>query len=210
VSIKEFSKLVPYAGMLALIIGAASVDPDVATSNLAKWAGKLWLTNLPTWLTNTIFDHRVIVWGPVILIIYVVIIWWVIPYFKIRNINKFIPMREATTRAYTQLRKHKSIWSDVADKFFGSSLGNTREEGVLIYLANAFTTQNIPLYGKHPPSLERELISPLEFGRGRFTDGGATFYYHGRPDPEYADIAIKESDLEGVIEKMKRDSSLAF
>lgn len=128
--------------------------------------------------------------------------------FAIRE--KKIPMRQAATMAYEQLRSCKSIWADVADRFSGSTLGKTKEEGVLLYMSNALTTQGVPVYGKHPPSQQHETIDPMEFNRGRFEDGGNVFCYHNDKSPKYVDLAVQAHDLKNAIAHMKRDASKAI
>ena len=119
-------------------------------------------------------------------------------------------MREAATMAYEQLRAEKSIWSDVADHFSGSNLGKTKEEGTLLYIVNALTTQGIPVYGMHPPSKQYEIIDSTEFPRGRFGDGGNTFSYHGDQFPKYVGLAVQAQDFRRAISGMKADSSKAI
>jgi hypothetical protein len=126
------------------------------------------------------------------------------------TIDELVPMREAITKAYETLRASGSAWAKTADMFAGSKLGNTYVEGVLLYFANAFVTNEVAIYGKHPPSRIPELIDPAEFKRGRFADNGATFLYHGEKDPKYVDLAVRSAHLERVIEKMTRDSSKAI
>lgn len=129
-------------------------------------------------------------------------------WFALRE--KRIPMRKATTMAYEQLRACKSIWADVADRFSGSNLGKTKEEGVLLYMTTALTTQGIPVYGKYPPSQQYELIDPEEFKFGGFGDSGDTFHYHGDKSPKYVDLVVRAGDLRKVISSMKNDSSKAM
>lgn len=124
--------------------------------------------------------------------------------------EKKIPMRQAATMAYEQLRACKSIWADVADRFSGSNLGNTKEEGVLLYMTTALTTQNVPIYAKHPPSQRHEVIDPAEFSRGRFEDGGNVFCYHNDKLPKYVELAVQACDLKKAIARMKNDSSKAM
>lgn len=124
--------------------------------------------------------------------------------------HDFVDMTEATTRIYEQLRAHESLWTEVAERFAGSGLGKTREEGVRLYIATALTTQKVPLYGKRPPSRLYELIDPDEFKRGRFSDNGATFIRHSEKSPVYVDIAVRSDDLVNAIDIMKTDSSKAI
>jgi hypothetical protein len=124
--------------------------------------------------------------------------------------NDFVDMAEATTIAYEQLRTEKSLWADVAERFSGSGLGKTHEEGVLLYIATAFTTNHVPLFGKRPPSRVYELIDANEFKAGHFADNGNSFIRFSEKSPRYIDIAVRRDDLEKAIEQMKIDSSKAI
>ncbi|MBI5921795.1 MAG: hypothetical protein HY847_09080 [Betaproteobacteria bacterium] len=123
--------------------------------------------------------------------------------------KKKIPFRRAATMAYEQLRATDSIWAKVADRF-GAELGKTKEEGILLYMAGALQTRGIPLYGKHPPSQQHELIALDEFKRGGFGDGGNEFHYHGDKSPKYVELAVKACDLRKIISGMKKVSSDAI
>jgi hypothetical protein len=122
------------------------------------------------------------------------------------NADDFVPMQEAATRAYEELREIGSVWAATADSFAGSPLGDTFAEGVLLYFVNAFVTQNITIYGKHSPSRKLEPIDSTEFKSGRFDGHGETFHHHGSKDPKYIDLSVKEGDLARAIEEMKQGS----
>jgi hypothetical protein len=125
------------------------------------------------------------------------------------GVDDFVAMPEATRRAYEELRAVGSVWADAADRFSGSTLGKSREEGTLLYMATALRTMDVPIYGAHLPSRRRELISSDELSRGGFRDSGATFHYHTEKHPRYVDIAVNGKDLSAAIENMKKDSALA-
>ena len=71
-------KWIPGA-ILALIIGAASVGPEAAVSNLSKWASMLGVHDLPTWLITKAIDRTAIISSTALLVVYVIVVW-VIPY----------------------------------------------------------------------------------------------------------------------------------
>jgi hypothetical protein len=108
----------------------------------------------------------------------------------------FVPLAEAAARAYGELRAVGSSWAKAADSFAQSGV---REK---VYFAGALAGE-IPIYGKHPPSLMYEVIDSEEFKRGGFREDGATFHYHGDQEPKYVDLAVKIDDLATAIEMMK-------
>ena len=183
------------------------VGPQEAVSNFSKWAKLIGIENLPGWLASKSVDAWVFWIGFIGLLVWAA--WLLLKNAHI-NPRRKIQMPEAATTAYEQLRAHGSLWASTADNFSGSNLGRTHEEGVLLYMATALTTENVPLYGKRPPSRLYERINPEEFKRGRFTDSGAAFFYHGEKHPRYVDIAVEASDLEKTIARMKNDSSRAM
>jgi len=126
-----------------------------------------------------------------------VIVGW-----RIWQSRLYVPMEEAATRAYETLRKGGSNWARIADWFAENGLGQTLTTGILIYIADAFVTNSVPIYGKHPPSRIYERIDPQEFKKGIFRDNGATFFYHNTNDARYIDISIKRTDLKKEIKRM--------
>jgi hypothetical protein len=110
--------------------------------------------------------------------------------------DEFVPMQEAATRAYSELRADGSSWAKAADSF---AQHGVKEK---VYFAGALSGE-IPIYGKHPPSRIYEVISPDEFKRGSFKDDGASFHYYGNQNPQFIEIAVKNGDLSRAIEQMR-------
>ena len=124
-------------------------------------------------------------------------------------VPSYVPMIEATTRAYEELRSANSLWAATAERFAGSALGKTHEEGVRLYIATAFTTIGLPLYGRRAPSRIYERIPEKEFKRGSFLDNGASFKYFDAKFPVWVEIGVRKDNLDDAIAKMKADSSMA-
>lgn len=68
-------KSFPIAVGLPLVIGAASVGPDDAASNLSKWVNQLGFETLPSWLTEKAADHQVTTLAFLMSIIYAIFVW---------------------------------------------------------------------------------------------------------------------------------------
>jgi hypothetical protein len=79
-AIKNLLKVAPLGMVLPLMIGAASVKPDDAVSNLAEWARWFGFHQVPDWLASPSVDQKVIaasilfalaysgyMWGPNVL-----------------------------------------------------------------------------------------------------------------------------------------------
>jgi hypothetical protein len=72
---REFFKSLPLALGLPVVIGAASIGPDDAVSNLSKWAHWVGFSNIPSWLTDRSADARIVVLSLVAAAFYVAILW---------------------------------------------------------------------------------------------------------------------------------------
>jgi hypothetical protein len=110
--------------------------------------------------------------------------------------DEFVPLPDAAARAYGELRAAGSSWAKAADSF---AQNGVREK---VYFAGALAGE-IPIYGKHPPSLIYERIDADEFKRGMFKEDGKTFHYHRDQNPKYVNLAVKIADLTNAIETMK-------
>jgi hypothetical protein len=64
--------------VLTLVIGAASIAPEDAASNLSKWAHAIGFDRLPAWLVERSADKSVMIISGVALAIYFA---WLIYYF---------------------------------------------------------------------------------------------------------------------------------
>src|SRR5580700_4313402 len=72
---REWIKALPLTVGLPLVIGAASVKPEDAASNIAAWVEWLGFHNLPHWLTNPNADQHVIAAACCAAVIYSFAVW---------------------------------------------------------------------------------------------------------------------------------------
>ena len=86
--IREAIKILPLGLLLPVIIGAASVSPDDASSNLSKWAHWLGIEDVPQWLTQKASDRWVLVGSIVFALLYLFVIYVLIPRFRHRRVAK--------------------------------------------------------------------------------------------------------------------------
>jgi hypothetical protein len=66
-------KALPLGVGVPVVIGAASIGPEEAASNLSKWAHKLGLHDLPTWLLDKGADRYAIIGALIFAIVYLTI-----------------------------------------------------------------------------------------------------------------------------------------
>jgi hypothetical protein len=74
---RQFLKALPLGVGLPLAIGAASVKPEDAASNLSGWAHLFGIHNPPDWLLNPNIDHKVIYAAFAISAVYAFLVWGV-------------------------------------------------------------------------------------------------------------------------------------
>jgi hypothetical protein len=81
---REWVKAIPLGLGLPVIIGAASVKPEDAASNLAAWAYLLGFEHVPSWLQNPSADRNVIVGSLAIGAVYAFVVWGT-PGYRLRK-----------------------------------------------------------------------------------------------------------------------------
>jgi hypothetical protein len=74
-TMRDFLKVLPLGLLLPLVLGAASVKPNDAISNIGAWAHTLGLERLSQWLANPAADNRVIAASMGIGAVYAVVVW---------------------------------------------------------------------------------------------------------------------------------------
>ena len=70
-------KVSPLAIALPLVIGAASIGPGDAASNLSTWAHRLGIEDAPAWLTAKAIDREVIIGSIILGACYIAGLWGV-------------------------------------------------------------------------------------------------------------------------------------
>jgi hypothetical protein len=83
----QILKALPLGLGVPIVIGAASVKPEDAASNLSGWLRIMGIRNVPDWLASPSIDRRVIIATIIIAIIYSSIVWG-IPYLRKHRIKK--------------------------------------------------------------------------------------------------------------------------
>ena len=111
---------------------------------------------------------------------------------------KFIPLHEATLRAYEETEGTLSAYAAELRPLGG-------ERNVLSWFANALVGSNreIPIYGKSPPSRIRRRILPTEFSRCDFSNDARTLIRRGEDEAKFEELEIKESDFLQRLEVIK-------
>ena len=79
--LRDFFKALPGAVGVPVVIGAVSVGPDDAASNLSKWAHWLGIHRLPGWLIDHAADRWAIMGALLFAVVYPCLVWGV-PYLS--------------------------------------------------------------------------------------------------------------------------------
>jgi hypothetical protein len=72
---RDWIKALPLGLGLPAIIGAASVKPEDAVSNLAAWLHFAGVKDVPDWLASPSIDRRVIIGALILAFIYSILVW---------------------------------------------------------------------------------------------------------------------------------------
>jgi|GEM_PF-5996351 len=115
-------------------------------------------------------------------------------------VRRMIRMTEAARRAYEKFRglsvSKQRLPAMAADRLSDGS--------PLSWFACALAGSNeIPVYGIHPPSNALELVSAeLVRAEGHYSDDANSLSYYDRNDPEYVDLSIKVTDFKKRLNEM--------
>ncbi len=187
-----------------------NVTPQQAQSNLSSW-----FDNPPQWMVPPKIDDW---FGPAFYWLSVgffawAILPWAVEFVKQRRLlnkqdprrdklraglgaqEKFIPLPEAATTAYTKPRQ-------TMEARFLDGFGET-PENKLVHYASALASK-IPVFGRCLPSMEHDEIWKGEFENGKFGARGAEFRRQNDKEARWADLRVRESDLLRAIDEMKK------
>jgi hypothetical protein len=74
-ALRDWIKALPLSLGLPIVIGAASVKPEDAASNVAAWLHLIGVQNVPDWLSAPGVDNRVILGSAAVGVVYAFLIW---------------------------------------------------------------------------------------------------------------------------------------
>lgn len=76
---RELFKALPIGVGVPLLIGAASVGPEDAASNISKWARHFGLHHIPEWMVDKGADNKVIIGVVLLAALYAALVWVIVP-----------------------------------------------------------------------------------------------------------------------------------
>jgi hypothetical protein len=149
---REFLKALPIGVGLPLVIGAASVGPDDAASNISKWLHEIGIRHTPIWLTDPASD-RAALWGALVLAaLYAVVVWVIIPKVTKRHTAlRVAPSNDPTEKVMQSI--FDTSGGQVSGRWFGKQFVLDKPIAVIVTLCGVVgggdlgksTTQKLPL-----------------------------------------------------------------
>ena len=155
----ELLKVLPLGLILPVVLTASAVGPDDVASNISKWAAKIGIQNLPTWVTATAFDRRAQIISTAICALYAFLVWGV-PHLrrKRHDEHEAISIPEACRYIYQESRWAFTAEPDVADRLWLPSPAE---------LLEAAEAGKIKVFGRHS-GLHEEI--PASYWRTAYID----------------------------------------
>jgi hypothetical protein len=210
IMLSKFLKAILYFFSLAVGTGifanAARTPPEEAVENWAKWFRYLGINTVPAWAKSDTFQVVMLVLGAALVLAGLagVFVAWRrkrdlgLPLAPIFPDDGYVSLQEACTRTYETFRKHGGRFSNAPDEL--------STDGALGWCASFLMNKDLPFYGTHPPSRERERIPDIDLGY-LLTNNSVTEMEEimSSRNPIWKDSQVRVEDLETILEGIKRD-----
>lgn len=187
---KRALNAIPLGVLLTIIIGAASVGPEDAQSNLSKWAHPLGSKDLPSWLIARSADYKTIAVAVALSVAYGAIVWG-LPW--LRSLGDKIPIEEAARIAY-EAAEHAGALDLVESPNLAAPYKLDHFKFAMMI------DRQIRLYGVKPPSTKLLPIATEEYPDLYPVTGlNQLNYLHPYQNVAYIDVRIGRGDLQRLI-----------
>ena len=122
------------------------------------------------------------------------------PASSLQEYSGFIPLKEAATRAYETFRRGGGIGKMVPDEL--------SQTDPLSWCASFLTIKEIPLYGSHPPSRDRERI-PKRDARHLHIENDCSELHEimSSRNPIWKELQVREADLQPILKHIENQYS---
>jgi|HubBroStandDraft_6_1064221.scaffolds.fasta_scaffold317738_2 hypothetical protein len=179
---REWVKALPLGLGLPMVIGAASVKPEDAASNLAAWTKLFGVEHTPEWLSAPGTDNKVIVGSMIVAAIYAFLVWGV-PAIK-RQRNR--PTEPVINPSTPVVRRAKIIFG-TGHPFESIALaGKNKNRTVRVKIENNTDTEisngTVRILSLDPPQKEHRnffLKGDITIGARRHTFVDVAYYSEG-------------------------------
>jgi hypothetical protein len=183
----------PFGVLITIAIGAASIGPEDAGSNLSKWAHWLVSHALPGEYVVRPDDYRTVAILAAVLSVIYAARFWGLPY--LRSFSDKIPIEEAARLAYEAAERANAL--DLVDS---STLEPSRK---LDHFKFAMLVDNeINLHGKRPPSTQSLPITREELSELYPVTGLNQLNYRTPFNRvAFTDVMISRKDLRALVRR---------
>jgi len=110
-----------------------------------------------------------------------------------------VSLNEGARIAYEQLRG--TLWGAAAERL----RVDPSPDGILDYMATGIANE-VPIFGKFPPSTKLERISARLLSSGSIKGGARVLQSRHRKEPDFTDLTIRKSHLLKAIRQMKESA----
>jgi hypothetical protein len=191
------------------LLWSGQVGPEEAWANWQKWLKLFGIETVPAWLSSQAFLSWVSAAGGAFVGAASVLLYTVWQRQKdlgarvmtiVSTDPEFISMKEAATRTFETFRR-------------GGGMGKMAPEELsmsdpLSWCASFLIVKEIPIYGSHPPSRDRERIPKRDLRHLHVeNDCNELNEVISSRNPIWKDLEVRVEDLKPILEAIKRDYS---
>jgi hypothetical protein len=185
-----------------LLVLAAQISPEQATSNLSAWVQFFGIDKTPSFLETPSADTWAMTIGFMLIIIVIVSVFLNKLSNRV-NEKKYISLSEASQSIYSDLREFDSSHFHI---IIGEKFRN-KDSGVLGYFAVVIANSG-EVFGKRPPSTKLEKITRSELSRGTFENNVSEFIRYSGDMPKFTELAVQCESLPKILEDIKTNKAL--
>lgn len=190
-----------------LIVAAAQVSFDEASSNIASWLKAVGVADVPAVFSSASTDGYATLIGVVLLLVTAGAAAAhligrkrrqnipAIPAGSVVDKSELIALPEAAQLLYEHARKKAPSYARMSESASGSHLTNGSPDEILDWMA-MYISERVRVFGCRPPSAKPELI---ENKHGEFEDGALIYKTHNQT---YNTLSVRRHDLQSVISMM--------
>jgi hypothetical protein len=207
-TLREWIKALPLTVGLPIVIGAASVKPEDAASNIAAWLQVAGFEHIPNWLASPNIDNRVIFGSLVVSTVYAFLIWGV-PAIRRQSVPIPVPtpQPEPTPSAKTIRHAFSETQSiKVAPPFLGGNMTLRLDNVATLGLHVPYSMQSAPLILDVVPmdlAVEHSPNVSVDGAQGYFHSGSANYVFDVQKNKRH-DITVAGRTFIVTLQQVKK------
>ena len=191
------------------LLWSGQVGPEDAWANWQKWLKWLGIETAPAWLNSQAFLSWLSAAGGAFIGAAAVLLYMLwrrqrdpaLPAAPVTSTGpEFISMKEAATRAYEAFRRGGGIGKLAPDELSSTD--------PLSYCASFLLIKEIPVYGSHPPSRDRERIPKRDLRHLHVENDCSELHeVMSSRNPIWKELHVREEDLQPILKHIESDYS---